>query len=519
MKRIVWFMMILTALVLLASCSLQMPETSDTIADETLPETTTTAEVTTTEEPTLSIVEAGKTEYTIILADALYRDTEFRASVETLVKTVSNSLTVKSDRVAEKAYEILVGATSREASKADDGFYYTQIKLVDNALVFTGDNKEVLYDALESVIGRYAKDGTFAVPLSIAETVSLDRFTSESNGKLFSEMADEVYTAFNDKYFKHGWVQGHAYWDKAEMIETYIDAYEATGSDVAKKNMKSYADMFIKQYRGDWSRNEFNDDIMWACIAFSRMAKLLDNETYIEYAKTNFDIVWERAYDTVLDGGLYWRIENTTKNSCVNCPGAIAACLIAELTGDRSYYDKAKLLMDWEFKYMFEPNTGRVYDSYSVDGKINKWASTYNQGTFIGACTLLDQAFGDEEGGEIYLQYAAKAAEYAMTKLVNQNGIIDNGEASLTNRDLPGFKAILVRWLYRYAKYTEDLEVLTFLQNNASYVYRMKNDAGLIWTDWTKKTPAQRTIDGNENYVVFGMSTAVALMYNCMPWW
>ena len=254
---------------------------------------------------------------------------------------------------------------------------------------------------------------------------------------------------------------------------------------------------------------------MWACIAFSRMAKLLGNKTYIEYAKNNFDIVWERAYDNKLGGGLYWRIENETKNSCVNCPGAIAACLIGELTGDHSYYDKAKLLMDWEFEHMFEPNTGKVYDAFNVSGSINKWASTYNQGTFIGACTLLHEAFGDEK----YLDYAAKAAEYAMTKLVNKNGIIDNGEASLSNRDLPGFKGILVRWLYRYAKYTDDLDILAFLQKNASYVYGMKNADGLVWTDWTHKTPDQSTIDRNENYCVFGMSTVVALMYNSLPWW
>ena len=105
-----------------------------------------------------------------------------------------------------------------------------------------------------------------------------------------------------------------------------------------------------------------------------------------------------------------------------------------------------------------------------------------------------------------------------MTRLVNKDGIIDNNEASTSNRDLPGFKGILVRWLYRYAKYTKDLDVLAFLQYNAEHTYQMRNEVGIIWTDWTKKTLEQRYLDQG-GYVVFGMSTAVALMHNCLPWW
>ena len=515
MKRILLLALLLTVLVLtLISCGESFVTTDDVTTTEDVASDTTTAEIT-TEEKTLTLVNEGKTDYVVIVADGLYTDTEFRSYFEQYAYRLSRDITIRSDKSEKGEYEILIGNTNREASMADDALYKSHIRLREKTLVFTGENPDVLLGAFAWFCETYVNEGSVVLPLTIEKSFSLDMSTSIDNNKTFAAIADEVYDSFNTKYFKHGWVQGNAYWDKAEMLETYIDAYEATRSDKTKEKMQSFADMFIKLYRTNWSSNEYNDDIMWACIAFARMAKLLGNETYIEYAKTNFDIVWERAYDDTLDGGLYWRIENETKNSCVNCPGAIAACLIAELTEDRGYYEKAKLLMDWEFKYMFETGTGRVYDAYSVSGNINKWASTYNQGTFIGACTLLHQAFGDQK----YLDYAAKAAEYAMTKLVNRNSIIDNGEASLSNRDLPGFKGILVRWLYRYAKYTDDLDILAFLQMNASYAYQMKNAEGLIWTDWAHTTPPQTQIDRNGNYVVFGMSTAVALMYNCQQWW
>jgi len=515
MKRILFLLTLLVLFaVCLTACGGETETQPDTTEVQTTPlETTLTTAPVTTEEPKLALVEDGKTPYRIIVSDSLSGDAEFMATVERFAKALSDEITVKTDKEPQGEYEILIGDTNR-GEPSENGFYYTKLTVSGKTLSLSGHNPEVLSDAMAYMIETYPQGTSVLIPLSVDETFRLDRYYSEENQKSYADIAKEVYDSFNAKYFVNGWVAGHAYWDKAEMIETYIDVYEATGTKEAKDNMLSYAKMFVKLYGKNWSTNEFNDDIMWACIAYTRIAKLCDNAQYLEYAKTNFDIVWERAYDDVLGGGLYWRIENTTKNSCVNCPGAIAACLLGEMTGDKSYYDKAALLMKWEFDHMFEEDTGRVYDALNVEGKFNKWASTYNQGTFIGACTLLHEYTGEKK----YLDYAAKAAEYAMTRLVNQEGIIDNGEASTSNQDLPGFKGILVRWLYRYARYTEDLEILAFLQKNATHVYRMRNDAGIIWTDWTKESLAQRYFDQG-GYSTFGMSTAVALMANCQPWW
>ncbi|MBQ7365581.1 MAG: hypothetical protein IJW46_08285, partial [Clostridia bacterium] len=250
------------------------------------------------------------------------------------------------------------------------------------------------------------------------------------------------------------------------------------------------------------------------CIAFTRLTLLTGESRWVNYTKLNFNATYDDQVDTRLGGGMWWKKDKTTKNSCVNCPAAIAACLLAEATGDKSYYDKAKSLMDWEIKNMFESDNGKVYDSYNNSGEKGTWASTYNQGTFLGACTYLWKYTKDET----YLNYANKAAEYAMKKLTS-GGILDNGEASTSNGDLPGFKGILVRWLYRLAKETNNLEYLVFLQTNAATAYKNQNSEGLIWTNWRGTTPEPDVLTKDNGYIVFGMSTAVALMYNCQQWW
>ena len=53
----------------------------------------------------------------------------------------------------------------------------------------------------------------------------------------------------------------------------------------------------------------------------------------------------------------------------------------------------------------------------------------------------------------------------------------------------------------------------------AGLVVRNRNSDGLIWTAWGSKTPDSDTLKSENGYVVYGVSTAVALMYNCQQWW
>jgi len=325
----------------------------------------------------------------------------------------------------------------------------------------------------------------------------------KATGLTYRDMAYAVYDAFINAYYKDGEFYKADFWDNAEIFETIVDAYERTGDEKFLNHIREISAATIKKNGKNWAHNIYNDDIMWLVIAYSRAYMLTGIEEFLDYAKENFHVAWDRAYDDALGGGLWWRTDKQCKNACICGPGSIAACLLGKITGEEKCFAGAASVMDWVFRTLFEPETGRVYDCINIDGSVNRWASTYNQGTFIGACTLLWEHTGDEK----YLKYAAKAAEFAKYHMYH-GGVMNN---ETTGGDLIGFKGILTRWLRMFALKANRPEFIDWLRINAAAAWSNRNKDGLIWTAWGDKTN-----DDISEYDVFGMSTAVALMFNCI---
>ncbi|MGI6203395.1 MAG: glycoside hydrolase family 76 protein [Eubacteriales bacterium] len=325
----------------------------------------------------------------------------------------------------------------------------------------------------------------------------------EATGLSYRDMAYATYDAFIAEYYRDGEFTNADFWDNAEIFETVVDAFERTGDEKFLAHIREISAATIKKNGNNWAHNIYNDDIMWLVIAYTRAYMLTGIGEFLDYAKENFHVAWERSYDDALGGGLWWRTDRQCKNACICGPGSIAACLLGKVTGDERYFEGAASVMDWVFKTLFEPDTGRVYDCINIDGSINRWASTYNHGTFIGACTLLWEHTGDEK----YLNYAKKAADFALNEMY-AGGVMNNETAG---GDLIGFKGILTRWLRKFALKTDSHEYIDWLRLNAAAAWSNRNKDGLIWTAWGDKTS-----DDISEYDVFGMSTAVALMFNCI---
>lgn len=536
MKKSIYLfaLLLLVALVLsLASCAL--PQGSSEAPDSAAPADSSSVDSSLTDDPAekdgLVILDGGKSDYVVtfpmgatrkqdtgkIFANAL---TSLRSAFTAYGYNEQSRFPIKEDEGKKDPtnppkYEILLGNTNRPESKIDDELALGDaiIRVIGNKIIIVGYDDKATASAIHRFISLYMSEegGTkIVIPKDLDYKVTKDFAFCDDTGKKYIDMAMEVWDSFNDTYWQNTrWVKGTGWWDAAEVLETYIDAYEATGDKAIRNKMLQYAQSFTSRNKMDWMYNEYNDDITWAVIGFTRIYLLTGTESYLTIAKSNFDKMYARSWDEKLGGGLYWKNDNKTKNACINCPAAIAACLLAEATKDESYYDKAIEVMDWVFENLYMGNGG-VMDSYDITGKKSDWVSTYNQGTFIGACNLLYQKTGDEN----YLNKATAAAECAMKNLTT-NGVL-NGEASLDNKDLPGFKGILTRWLYRFAKDTNNKEILVFLQTNAATAYSNQNSEGLIWTAWNNKTPENMTEE--DGYCVFGMSTAVALMFNSLPW-
>jgi len=310
--------------------------------------------------------------------------------------------------------------------------------------------------------------------------------------------AKECLRCYNTVYYNKGDYFKADFWDYAEIFEMICDAYEITGDDSYRLQLEEMYAYVLNRYHADWEYNPFNDDIMWLVIAFCRTSILTGDKKYADIAKANFDATYDRAYDDIFGGGLYWRIEKRGKNSCVNAPAAIAACLLYKLYGEAEYLQKAVGLCDWMTATLVRED-GKVFDNIKLSGRVEEKTWTYNQGTYIGANCLLYTLTGQEQ----YRINAEKAASFTKNVMYESGVMNDEGEGG----DQPGFKGILSRWLRLYALTFHKPEYLEWLRLNADSAYANRNSKGIMDTCLATQT-------GEREYDVFTCSSAVAISFN-----
>lgn len=492
------------------------------------------------ETSTISIVKDAATEYKIIRPQSAGRDSEVREAallLRDLVKTATGVDMTRTDdyynegdaaavEALKTSKEILIGETNRpESVAALEGLAFNEyiIKVDGSKIVIVGACDTATLQAVEYFGEHYisADSAVLEIPGDLSVKGAVDMSSSTVHNMSYEEMGDTILKAFTKAHYRDGDLLDTETWDAAEILEAYVDAYEQTGNATYLEYIEKIAEVKFgaNSSRTNWcAGNQYNDDIAWVCISFARVYQVTGDAKYLKLAKKNFDIMYERASSDDLGGGLWWHDgRKLEKNSCIQCPASIAACLIGKGYGDDSYYEKAKAIMDWEFEVLFDAETGRVYDHITTEGNVQKnWDFTYNQGTFIGACMLLHEKYGDQK----YLDYADKAMEFSMTKLGNVNGVLNCETSGL---DGIGFKGVLTRWAYRYAKYTNNLKVLDWLQLNADTAYGHRNSDNWIWTNWAEPTNPNGNWDSedaeNGKYDIWGLSAAMALLFNCEQWW
>lgn len=258
--------------------------------------------------------------------------------------------------------------------------------------------------------------------LGIALAPSARAFTDADATTLFNKFNEAFYSGSGNAYFKSNKSGGDTgFWQQAEIMEMVCDRYNKAPSQGVKDMISALCSGFVGIRGSNWGYNGFNDDLCWASMVFSRAYQKTGNTQFRDIAKTNFDIMYARAWNTsFLGGGLWWLYpNNNSKNSCVEGPGAIAAYWIYQNTGDSSYLTKAQNILGWERSNLFNETTGAVWDSVNTSMIYSKVALTYNQGTFIRACDHLGQTGG-----------ATKACDYMKNTLgtvvgADRGGVVD----------------------------------------------------------------------------------------------
>jgi hypothetical protein len=309
--------------------------------------------------------------------------------------------------------------------------------------------------------------------------------------------ADTIIAAFNRAFYVQTNAIGYFrasttsnkpadFWKLAEEIEMVLDACERSHNPSYSNQVVELINGFDKIHGSDWTKNEFNDDVIWICIANLRGYQLTGNTKWRDHARANFDAVYARAWDTnFMGGGLFWKTDNRSKNTCVNAPAAIAACLLWKTCGETPYREKANGIIDW-VKAVLSDGHGWIYDSINTTGRISRVSFSYNQGTFIGACNFLGRT-----------NDAAQVMDFVM----HREGASVHGFSILPpyrlSSDSAGFHGIFLRWMARYMK-DQHLEsaYLPWLQANALSAWSVRRASdNLSWSDWLQKTPTNNTFE------------------------
>jgi hypothetical protein len=276
------------------------------------------------------------------------------------------------------------------------------------------------------------------------------------------------------------------FWVGAEEIELAIDAYNNSPTTTNYNIINQLCNGFVAQYSSNWSGDSYDDDLMWATIAFTRAYNATGNSTWLSDAETNFAVVWNRGYDTTYGGGIWWNASqaNTSsgyKNSAANWTFVIAGYLLYNATGDSTYQSEANTIYSWAYSNLYVASTGEIYDGINNSG-ISNGQYSYNYGVAVGA-QYFENNWSD----------ATNVANYLMN---NESSGTVNGYNILPNygqggTDGGGFNGIALRWIgYAYTQGAlSNTNILTWAQTNVNQAWSEVNSQGLSWNDWLAATP------------------------------
>jgi hypothetical protein len=144
---------------------------------------------------------------------------------------------------------------------------------------------------------------------------------------------------------------------------------------------------------------KYYDDNDWVGIELARLYKLDHDPGALGDAEAimNFEMAgWQSSPELGCPGGLPFSntAENTDRNTVTTAPAAELGVQLYRITGDTQYLQFAEMAYEWVRRCLLQPS--QLYaDHINRRGVVEPALWSYNQGTMIGAGTLLYQATGN----------------------------------------------------------------------------------------------------------------------------
>ncbi|MET8044322.1 glycoside hydrolase family 76 protein [Micromonospora sp. NPDC005215] len=315
-------------------------------------------------------------------------------------------------------------------------------------------------------------------------TVNLDSaFAAMNNAFLVSNGSQRYYkTSLNNG-------EKDYFWRQALDIQAVQDVYDRTGSSATRDLISRLLDTFLQQNRGggglyDWNWNEYNDDLLWAGLAFARGYRITGNLTYLNQAQYAFNRVYDRGWDSNLGGGIWWDIRRRDKNALSNSPAVILGVLIFESTNDRGYLNKAQAIFDWVWATLLNRSTGAVHETIWSDGRLAGGQTVYSAGAFVSAA----QALYRNNRRQSIFNDAKRTTDWVIRDRTT-NGIMTSTQREGT------WQSEFARGMGEFVRENNLWdEYYDWMRRNADAAWNARRtDLNLTWNRWDAPTPRDDT--------------------------
>lgn len=223
----------------------------------------------------------------------------------------------------------------------------------------------------------------------------------------------------------------------------------------------------------DSDQPTYYDDNAWVGLDYLQEYDLIHQQPDLARAEGVFHFVvsgWDTRTTVACPGGVFWEdVAGSPRNTVSNAPNAEAGLQIYQATHDPYYLTWATRMYDWVRGCLMNSN-GMYYDHLGDNGSVNTALWSYNQGTMIGAGTLLYQITGDRT----YLQQAEQTAAASVSYYSSGGNLYHQPDV---------FNAIFFRNLLPLAKIDRDPSYARLAASYADTAWLQDRQSNGLFTD------------------------------------
>lgn len=243
-------------------------------------------------------------------------------------------------------------------------------------------------------------------------------------------------------------------------LNTYLDTNNSGASEGVYTSTLAAFDGTVAPPAGPGG-TKYYDDNDWVGIELVRMYQLTHQSALLGSAEgiMAFEIAgWQERPGLACEGGIPFsnEVSSGERNTVTTAPAAELGTLLYQQTHNAAYLQFAEKAYEWVRRCLQQP--ANLYADHIGDrGVVEPRLWSYNQGTMIGAGTLLYQATGNSA----YLYQARQTAKAALAYFDNEK----------LGSEIPFFVSVYFRNLLYLDSVTHDPPGPAIAQNYVNYAW------------------------------------------------